>query len=68
MSDITENGQQKSELASKVGSKLLRLDLSIGSSAKRLGITQTEMTQLLRGELDGFSTEQLQGFAQELEG
>jgi len=67
VSNSTDLSQQKSELASKIGSILLRLDLSIGQAARRLKITQTEMSQLLRGELDNFAIEQLEGFLKEFE-
>ena len=68
MTDTIENSQQKSELVSQIGSKLFRLDLSMGQAAKRFGITQTGVNQLLSSELDDFSIEQLQTFLQELEG
>ena len=67
MSKAGDNNQRKGELASRIGSILFRLDLSIGQSAKRLGITQTEVSRLLRHEIDGFTVEQLETFLQEVE-
>lgn len=54
----------KAGLAHRIG-KLIE-DLTQVEAAKRLGIHQPKVSRLLRGELYGFSTEQLMRFLNEL--
>ncbi len=54
----------KAELAHRIG--VLIDGLTQAAAAKRLGIDQPKVSRLLRGDLYGFSTEQLMRFLNDL--
>ena len=54
----------KAGLAHRIG--VLIDDLTQAAAAKRLGIDQPKVSRLLRGDLYGFSTEQLMRFLNDL--
>ena len=58
--------QLKARLAVIVGSTIARLGLSQTAAAERLGIAQSDVSNLVRGRLRGYSLERLLTFAQTL--
>jgi predicted XRE-type DNA-binding protein len=56
----------KARLAVVVGDTIARLRLSQSAAAERLGITQPDVSNLVRGRLRGYSLERLLEFARAL--
>jgi predicted XRE-type DNA-binding protein len=57
-----EEALAKAELAHKIGSLIMKRDLTQAQAAKLLGIDQPKISALLRGKLSGFSIERLLRF------
>jgi predicted XRE-type DNA-binding protein len=57
-----EEALAKAELASKIAALLLERKLTQAKAAKLLGIDQPKVSNLLRGNLTGFSLERLMRF------
>jgi predicted XRE-type DNA-binding protein len=56
----------KARMVLYIGKSIKRLELTQQAAAKRMGITQPDVSNLLRGRFEGFSLERLLGFVRAL--